>query len=245
MQPFKILMFLILLGTLNSCHHNIANNDPKVLVITSNPERFDGSAFFDMIFSITGYSIDTISQPRANQALLSDSIQKYQAILFYDMWQDITDEQKEAFIKLTEKGTGMVFLHHSLVSYQEWDIFPRIIGGKYFHDRFTYPAERYSTYKHNIELKIEIIDENHPVTYGMNHFTIMEEGYDNIFIFNDVVPILQTDHPHSVSTIGWINRFNQSTNVYIMPGHGPDLFHHPQYRKLIANALGYVSKQTE
>jgi uncharacterized protein len=76
---------------------------------------FDHDSFFEMVYSLGNFHIDTLSQPMANRSLLSDSIDLYDAIVFYDMWQDISCEEKEAFIRLTEKGTGLVFLHHSLV----------------------------------------------------------------------------------------------------------------------------------
>ncbi len=52
-------------------------------------------------------------------------------------WPEISIPEKDAFIDLTRECTGLVFLHHSLVSYQTWDTFKFIIGGKYFHDNFT------------------------------------------------------------------------------------------------------------
>jgi uncharacterized protein len=213
------------------------NPELKVLVITSGHQRFDSEAFFGMIFSLKGISADTISQPLANQAMLSDSILQYDAILFFDMWQDITDAQKDAFLSITENGTGLVFLHHTLVSYQEWSVFTEIIGGKYYHDRYDYPPEKYSTYKHDITMEVEISNQLHPITSGLENFVITDEGYGNIMVLPDVVPILTTNHPDCTDIIAWTNTYNNSRVVYILPGHGSEIFSNPAYRQIIINSL--------
>ena len=66
---------------------------------------------------------------------------------------------------------------------------------------------------------------------------IKEEGYGNIEVLETVTTLLTTSHPHCDSIIGWAHHFNNSRVVYILPGHGPDIYSHPQYRKLISNAL--------
>ena len=72
---------------------------------------------------------DTVSQPRFNQMISSGMTDNYTALVFYDMWQEITEDQRKSFLELLKKGQGMVFLHHALVAYQHWDEFINIIGG--------------------------------------------------------------------------------------------------------------------
>ena len=41
--------------------------------------------------------------------------------------------------------------------------------------------------------------------------------------------------------IGWAKTAGRSPVVYLQPGDGPDTFAHPGYRRLVANAVAWVS----
>jgi len=101
----------------------------NILIITGGHE-FEPS-FYEIFNSYTDVQYDTISQPHFNQMISSGLNDQYSTLVFYDMWQEINAEQKQIFLGLLDKGLGMVFLHHALVSYQHWDEFIKIVGGKY------------------------------------------------------------------------------------------------------------------
>src|SRR5210317_2080941 len=109
---------------------NAAMAQPKILVITGGHD-FEQQEFFEMFDSFEGMNYDWLVQPEANKLLESGETGEYQAFVFYDMYQAITVAQQEAYLAALKKGTGMLFLHHSLVSYQDWPEFQQIIGGKY------------------------------------------------------------------------------------------------------------------
>ena len=43
----------------------------------------------------------------------------------------ITDQQKERFLKLFRQGIGVIVLHRAYLSYPMWGEYERIAGGKY------------------------------------------------------------------------------------------------------------------
>ncbi len=208
----------------------------KILLVTGG-HIFDEDRFFGMFFSFGDLRVDTLSQPLANRALLSDSVAKYDAIVFYDMWQEISPEEKEAYRALTERGTGLVFLHHSLVSYQEWDEFTAIRGGKYYEREYGYPPEKLSGYRHDIYMDVYVMDTSHPVTAGIGDFRIFDEGYSNIGVLPGVTPLLTTDHPDCHEIIAWAHTYNNSGVVYILPGHDRHAWENESYQTLVANAV--------
>ncbi|TVR75159.1 MAG: ThuA domain-containing protein [Marinilabiliales bacterium] len=208
----------------------------NILLVTGG-HSFDQDSFFRMFFSLKGLCVDTLSQPRANSALLSDPVTRYDAIVFYDMWQEISPEEKEAYLALTEWGTGLVFLHHSLVSYQEWDEFTAIRGGKYYESGYDYPPEKLSGYRHDIFMDVTVIDTSHPVTEGLENFRIFDEGYSNIGVLPGVTPLLTTDHPDCHDIIAWAHTYNSSRVVYILPGHDRHAWENENYQALVANSI--------
>jgi type 1 glutamine amidotransferase len=252
MKKQLIVLFLCLFMALNlnnvlsafENHYTTENpqKSPKVLLITGG-HGFDKSSFYQMIFSLKDMEIDTISQPKANQSLLSDTIGQYDVIVFYDMWQEISNDEKEAYVELTKKGTGLVFLHHSLVSYQTWPWFSQLRGGKYYERGYNYVPERFSGYKHDIVMDVKINDPTHPVTKGLSDFRIHDEGYFNIGIGGNVTPLLSTSHPNCAPLVGWANELNNSKIVYILLGHDNNAWSNDNFRKLLRNAIIWTGIQ--
>ena len=213
----------------------------RILIVTGGSKDYPAS-FLEIFNSMKGMQFDTLSQPRANEALLSDTIGMYDAFVFYDMTQKITEAQKEGFIELTKKGKGLVFLHHSLVSYQEWDNFRLFIGGKYYEKKFKYPAEKISSYKHDLQLNIKVLEPGHPINKGISDFYITDEGYSNIEVLSSVTPLLSTKHPDCTDIVAWTNQYNNSGIVYILLGHDDHAYSNENYRKLINNAIHWSVK---
>ena len=223
----------------NVKHPENQKTAPRIMLFTGG-HSFEHDSFFEMVYSLGNFHIDTLSQPLANHSLLSDSIDLYDAIVFYDMWQDISASEKEAFLRLTEKGTGLVFLHHSLVSYQQWDHFEEIRGGKYYERGYDYPQEKLSGYKHNIVMEVTVTDPLHTVTKGMDDFKILDEGYSNIGVMPGVTPLLTTYHPDCSDTIGWAHTYKNSKVVYILPGHDNHAWSDRNYRSILANSISWT-----
>ena len=218
------------------------DNSYKIMVITGGHE-FDRS-FFQIFDSFHDIDYDTLSQPDFNRFLISNTLDGYEALVFYDMWQEISESEKDAYLNLLNNGMGMVFLHHSLVSYQHWDEFYRIIGGKYieleYHDN---PNFKGSGYKEDITLDVKIMDKKHPVTYGLSNFNIFDEGYQDIEVHPDIHPLLSTSHPDCTPVVAWANHYKNSKIIYILLGHGRQAYENENYRKLIKNAILWVGQE--
>ncbi len=120
---------ILILCFLMSCQ--VKNNSKTRILLITGGHHFDTSEFFDLFADLSNYSIDTLSQPYANSLIGSGKADVYDVLVFYDSWQTISEAEKKGYLDLTERGTGLLFLHHSLVSYQEWDVFTNIRGGRY------------------------------------------------------------------------------------------------------------------
>ncbi|MCF8336154.1 MAG: ThuA domain-containing protein, partial [Bacteroidales bacterium] len=205
---------------------------------------YDTAAFEKMFSRNDNMDVDMMSQPKANKALAGGQFSRYEAVVFYDMWQDITEDQKEAFIDLTRKGVGLVFLHHSLVSYQQWEEFEKIVGGRYFEKSYVNDPDKASAYKHDIEMEVSVMDPGHPITRDMNDFTITDEGYSDISILPSVKALLKVDHPHCADKVAWTNEYNNSRVVYLLFGHDNKAFQDKNYRRLLFNAIEWSAQQS-
>jgi type 1 glutamine amidotransferase len=222
-----IISTIILLIGMISCNQKGQSEMDNILIVTGGHD-FEPS-FYKIFDSYVNVQYDTISQPKFNQMIASGMSDHYSALVFYDMWQEINDVEKKAYISFLEKGQGVVFLHHTLAAYQHWDEYIKIVGGKYIETDF-----------YDITLNIKIATQDHPVTKDISDFSIYDEGYQFVEMMPTIKPLLTTTHPDCTPTVAWTHTYKKSRIVYILLGHGQDAHENPNYRKLIQNAISWV-----
>jgi type 1 glutamine amidotransferase len=212
-----------------------------VLLITSGHD-FDRDVFFEMMDGFESLEITEVKHPDANNFWLDESIQEFKAVIFYDMVQEISTKQMEGFEKVVNDGIGLVFLHHSIVSYQNWDFFHDVLGGIYLEPAY-FPSN-HSDYKHEEYFNVIIKNNEHPITGGVQDFKVFDEIYINVKVNDEVKILAATDHPISMEPLIWFNEVNDKTrSVYIQPGHGPVVFADHHYRKLLLNSIIWASQK--
>jgi len=198
---------------------------------------------FDSIPSIT---YDTLVQPQANALIASPEVNRYDVLVFYDLVDSITPAQQESYIRLLKKGASMIFLHHSLVSYQNWPEFIKIVGGQYHTHPVVVNGDTLKTsYEHGVNIPVKVENKKHPVTKGLQDFDIVDEVYCGVEILPQVKPLLSTTHPKSMRYLAWVNHYGNSDVICIQLGHGPSGYSNPNFRKLIRQAIEWSAKQSK
>lgn len=235
MKRFRLLILSLFLMISVSTSAKKLN----VIVVTGG-HNFDRESFFQMFDSFEGISYTELKHPEANLQLGRIDSKKYDAVVFYDMPKTISEAEKETYHKLLKLGKGLLFLHHSQCSYQDWDDYKSIVGGKYHSEKNT---PQTSNYQHDVTFTVKISDQKHPVTKGIKDFEIIDEVYGNTEVLPEVTPLLTTDHPQSSKIIGWAHKKENSRIVHIQPGHDKNSWTNPNYQKLVKQAIAFVSEK--
>ncbi|MEN8116206.1 MAG: ThuA domain-containing protein [Bacteroidota bacterium] len=212
----------------------------KVMLVTGG-HAYDTVQFFHLFDALEDVEYEHFEQPFANREIAKDLAEEHDVLVFYDMWNTISDSEIAAYIKMTKLGKPFLFLHHSIASYQEWPEFERIIGGKYFQAGEDVPEELLSSYEHDVWVYSKV-ETYTPVTAGFRELRFFDEVYDNIRISDDIIPLLRTKHPKSMDYIAWENSYNSSKIVYLQPGHDYRTYESEDYRKLVLQAIKYLAK---
>lgn len=211
----------------------------KVMLVTGGHE-FDTLQFFQLFDEMTEIEYEHFAQPDANNAIANGRAEDFDVLVFYDMWKNISPDEKAAYLKLTKDGKPFLFLHHALASYKSWPAFESIIGGRYVEESKDTPEDEWSEYEHDVWVYCSV--ENYtPVTAGFRELRFFDEVYGNIRINDNVKPLLRTRHPKSADFVAWENRFNASTIVYIQPGHDKRTYESEDYQKLLLQAIQYLN----
>jgi uncharacterized protein len=244
MKPVILLLSLLFILKISAVNAT-AQKQLKVLVVTDN-RKFDREAFFEMFESCPDFEVSKITHPRILDFFGTDSIRMFDAVVFYDMPEQLnpTEVQKQHMIRFFSEGAPAVFLHHSLLSYRQWDHFKEIIGGRYYNKSplITEKGDTLqSVYQHDVHYKVQVVNPHHPITRGVCDFEILDEVYNHYFVKDDVEVLLTTDHPLSGRKLGWINTYEKSRVVYLINGHGATAYSNTNFRKILQNAIRWVA----
>ncbi len=236
MKMRTVLTLIIVLVTVNI---SFSSDKFKILIVTGGHD-FDRISFFQMFDSFKNLSYTELTQPEANVLLGTTDLASFDAVVFYDMPKTISDPGKESFFRLLKAGKGLLFLHHSICAYQDWPEYENIVGGKYYEKK---KDEKFgaSSYQHDIDLTVTLEHPSHPVTKGLKNFALHDEVYLNMEVLPGIYRLLGTNHPKSNKLIGWTLTRENSKIVYLQPGHDKNSFDNPNYRKLLIQAIRFIS----
>jgi len=211
----------------------------KVAVVTGGHD-FQREPFFSMF---KGYDdIEYVEAQQKDHSEIFEDISgwDYDVIVLYNMTQNISPKRQENFVKLLKQSVGLVALHHSIGSFQQWDEYRKIIGSKYYLKATGQTAA--STYKHDVDFTVHIADAGHPITRGLSDFLIHDETYKGCRFEKDNQVLLTTDHPDSDKSIGWVRRYGKARVCGIQLGHDNAAYKNPNYRELMVRAIRWCAK---
>jgi uncharacterized protein len=220
----------------------LADESPKckVLVITGG-HGFEEEPFFRLFEENPEITFTPAKHVKDADAYERSDLLSYDVVVLYDMPKTITEAQKARFVSLFEKGTGLVALHHALVSYQRWPDYERIIGGRYPETGKPGAVTPDVGYQHDVDFLVTIVAKDHPITAGLNDFAIHDEIYWGFRVQPDVTPLITTTHPQSGKPLAWVRREGKSGVVFIQLGHGKSAFENANYRKLLAQSIRWAA----
>lgn len=213
-------------------------NKLRLLIITGGHE-FEREEFFQVFSGHPDIVWKEVVQPESANWFAPDKADQYDAMLWYDMYSNISEEQKRNLVALLEKGKPLVVMHHALADYQGWPEGLKIIGGRYYIS--PQGDEPHSTFRHDVDFKVHIVDPKHPITRFMKDFDIHDETYNHFQVLPEMKPLLTTDHPTSGKVIAWTHRYGKSPVCYIELGHDSKAYQNPNFRRLTIQAIRWVA----
>jgi len=229
----SLILFISMMG---------CNKATNVLLVVGG-HSYDTTEYFDIFRNLEGIRFDSISYPAAREFLQSDQVMDYDVIVYYDFIPDMAMKDSSIFLHLSQTGKSMLFLHHALGTFQKWEGYKKMVGGRYMMPEFTTDSTLLSDYKHDIDMVVEVVDHDHPVTHGISEFTIHDEGYSNLSIVEGVIPLLRTDHPDCSSLVAWVHEYNASTTAYLIFGHDKLAYENKSFQQLLFNAINWLADQ--
>jgi len=224
--------------------HPAGGEKIRVLVVTGGHD-FEREPFLKLFQDNPDITFKAVEHPHAHALLKPEAAKSWDVLVTYDMHQEISEQAKTDFVARLKDGKGLVVLHHSIASYQEWPEYSKILGAHYYLQKTNINGvvKARSTYKHDMHFKIHVADPNHPVTRGIADFEIHDEVYNLFDVSRDVHPLLTTEEPESNHVIGWAKTYEAARIVYVQSGHDHFAYENPSYQQILRQAIRWAAKR--
>ena len=213
------------------------------VLLTYGGHGFEEKPFFAMFDALPNVVYTKAQLPQDAGQLEPGLRDRCDVLVMYDMVGRITPEQQKAFVALLNAGIGVVSLHHNLGAHRDWDEFTKIIGGRFILNKVTLEGKEYnnSTWSHDEQMKVSVVDKTHPITQGLEDFPIHDETYGGYYTASDVHLLLKTDHPKNDPELAWTKTYGKSRVFYLMLGHDHLAWENPVYPKLLHRGISWAA----
>ncbi|NQU26303.1 MAG: ThuA domain-containing protein [Candidatus Nealsonbacteria bacterium] len=241
---FGLLAAVATVSCSNGSGANDADGDKLRVAVVTGEHAFDVPNFYRLFRELPG--VDAYPQHIEHFASSSEEIRDaYDVVVFYGMGRDAvpvdegpqTDyagEPKAAIERLAERGQGVVIMHHALLAWTQWDLWNELCG---FDDRNF-------GFKEGIDLKIEIADDKHAITKGLDPFEIHDEGYTLHGKHDGKGTVLLTvDHERAMDEVAWVRQQGKSNVFCLALGHDDKAWTNPAFRDLLRRGIKWSADE--
>ncbi len=163
--------------------------------------------------------------------ILRDGLMRPQAADQPDyVW--MTPEQEQAIVDFVHRGGGFLNLHNSMGLYPDNGPYLRLVGGRYIGHG---PLERF---------RVEVVDREHPVTRGVEDFSVADEQHTPPYDAERVHLLLRNRSDNGeTAAAGWVYEPGKGRLCHLANGHTRESLNHPMYQRLMQNAVRWCLKQ--
>lgn len=215
--------------------------DPLRVLVLTGGHAYD-TLDFRNLFDRMPMQVEYVELPKIATFFNSISDWNYDVIVFYNFRNRLGNKGKKNFLELCKQGVGLVFLHHSLMGFDDWPAFQNIVGARYYFEGEV-PKGQEGTYRHDVTMEIAVQNNDHPITQDLDDFRLYDEVYGNYWVSEENNVVLTTDHPESRPEVGWTRTYDQSRVVFLQPGHGEEALRDERYATLVRRAILWAGNQ--
>jgi type 1 glutamine amidotransferase len=208
----------------------------NLLLITGGKHPYeDSTPVLQEFLKAAGHSI-TLSES-ANE--LSGDLSVFDAIVLNTLRQeatdnDLNDAQRAGFESYVSGGGSLLSVHISAASCPDWSQTKKITGGGWVLGESWHPPFGW--------FEVIIENPNHPITADVSpSFWTYDECYCGLDIQSGIDVFMHGVVEGDIKPLGWTHQFGEGKVANIALGHAGSSQQHPQFQKLILNALNYLS----
>lgn len=155
--------------------------------------------------------------------------------------EDLSDAQEESLLSAVSQGTGVVGWHGAAASFRASLKYGLLIGGSFLE----HPGGEGTP----VPYPVRIIDGDHPVTEGIEHFTVAsEQYYMQVDPNNHVLAATEFTGEHipwlngAAMPVAWTRTWGDGRVFYIAVGHTLADLQAPPVTRLVTQGMGWAAR---
>jgi len=143
-----------------------------------------------------------------------------------DLW--LTNESAQAFVDFVHRGRGLLVVHSGSSRYDSLPSMKALLGSSFA----LHPEPCAVTHEPNAQ---------HPISAGTKAFTVRDEHYFMSPLAKDATVFLQSRSEYGLQPAGWTRTEGRGRVCVLTPGHFCEVWLHPEYQQVLANALRWTA----
>ena len=224
-----------------------AKKDASLLIVTGGHE-YEEAEFYRMFDALDGVKYVHMEQPFVQNFYSAKALKPYDVVVFYDMWETITEEAAQGLLDAVGKGKSVLVFHHAICGYNDWPEFIDMAGGKYVKKPFPDPETGQpvpeTAFRIGRTIEVSAVKGNGIVKLDAP-FSYTEERYYNMYVKPDVKPILMcAEEGRPAEVVEWENRYGRGTVITLLLGHGESVYANPNIRSILGQTIKYLAKKS-
>jgi type 1 glutamine amidotransferase len=156
--------------------------------------------------------------------------------------EDLSDSQEDHLLAAVEAGTGIAAWHGAAAAFRSSLRYHLMLGG----DFLAHPAGE--GYPHPYE--VNVIDHDHPVSHGVNDFSVASEQY-YMSVDPNITVLAETtftgEHfawlDGTKSPVAWVRQWGDGRVFYHSIGHGPQDLAGDDVRRLTKQGIAWAARK--
>ncbi|WP_449063880.1 ThuA domain-containing protein [Planomonospora algeriensis] len=147
-----------------------------------------------------------------------------------DRWGlELPPQARTALLDHLERGGGLLCMHAASICFDDWQGWPRVLGGRWEWPKSHHPPLGWTTVR---------VHGDHPIVEGLRDFDLVDEVYSDLTILPDVTPLASSMGQPLV----WARPVRRGRLVYDALGHDTRSYDNPVHRTLLRRAAQWLLK---
>lgn len=136
--------------------------------------------------------------------------------------------------RYTQSGGALLVNHQTATAFPEVPQWEGILGGRWVRGTSMHPPRGAAA--------IDVVGIDHPVTRGVNDFSLTDERYSYLRIAADVDILAAHEHDGLQHPLVWAAEREGARVVYAGLGHDGGAYESEEHRRLIRNAAAWLTR---
>lgn len=147
----------------------------------------------------------------------------------------LTAEEADALAAHVRDGGGLLALHTAVICFDTQPAWPETVGAAWDWDRSSHPPLG------EIGVTVTAAGRRHPLTRGLEPFSIVDEAYGFLREEPGIVPLLTVEHGGREHPVLWARPVGEGRVVTDLLGHDASSFAHPTHAEILRRAARWVA----